>query len=116
MPDFSLEAEAGGLVAGVDEAGRGPLAGPVVAGAVVFLREPPAALAATAPTTSIVCAASATFWTPASTSPESRWSCNSKTRTNYCANSPPDRQHPRPGPPNQHTLMGEGTSRSADYR
>ena len=44
-PDLALEA-GGGRVAGVDEAGRGPLAGPVVAGAVVFLREPPAALAA----------------------------------------------------------------------
>jgi ribonuclease HII len=46
MPDFSLEAEAGGRVAGVDEAGRGPLAGPVVAAAVVFLAPPPPALAA----------------------------------------------------------------------
>ncbi len=46
MPDFSLEAEAGGLVAGVDEAGRGPLAGPVVAAAVVFLAPPAPALAA----------------------------------------------------------------------
>jgi ribonuclease HII len=46
MPDFSLEAAAGGLVAGVDEAGRGPLAGPVVAAAVVFLAPPPPALAA----------------------------------------------------------------------
>lgn len=36
MPDFSLEAAAGGLVAGVDEAGRGPLAGPVLAAAVMF--------------------------------------------------------------------------------
>ena len=40
MPDFSLEQElhARGfpLVAGVDEVGRGPLAGPVVAAAVVF--------------------------------------------------------------------------------
>lgn len=36
MPDFSLERSAGGRVAGVDEAGRGPLAGPVVAAAVVF--------------------------------------------------------------------------------
>ena len=44
-PDLALEAGAG-RVAGVDEAGRGPLAGPVVAGAVVFLRAPPAALAA----------------------------------------------------------------------
>ncbi|GGJ15691.1 ribonuclease HII [Neoroseomonas lacus] len=44
-PDLFLEAGAG-RVAGVDEAGRGPLAGPVVAAAVVFLHEPPAALAA----------------------------------------------------------------------
>ena len=43
-PDLSLEAGQG-RVAGVDEAGRGPLAGPVVAAAVVFLRAPPASLA-----------------------------------------------------------------------
>ena len=36
MPDFSLEQEAGGVVAGIDEAGRGPWAGPVVAAAVVL--------------------------------------------------------------------------------
>jgi ribonuclease HII len=36
MPTFSYERRIGGLVAGVDEAGRGPLAGPVVAAAVVF--------------------------------------------------------------------------------
>lgn len=36
MPDFALETEYGGRVAGVDEAGCGPLAGPVVAAAVVF--------------------------------------------------------------------------------
>lgn len=36
MPDFALELAAGGRVAGVDEAGRGPLAGPVLAAAVVF--------------------------------------------------------------------------------
>ena len=36
QPDFTLEAEAGCLVAGVDEAGRGPLAGPVVAAAVIL--------------------------------------------------------------------------------
>ena len=36
MPNFSLEKRAGGRVAGVDEVGRGPLAGPVVAAAVVF--------------------------------------------------------------------------------
>ncbi|MDP4840839.1 MAG: ribonuclease HII [Alphaproteobacteria bacterium] len=43
MPDFSFEQEAyetlkyKGFIAGVDEAGCGPWAGPVVAGAVVFL-------------------------------------------------------------------------------
>ena len=31
MPDFELENEIGGLVCGLDEVGRGPLAGPVVA-------------------------------------------------------------------------------------
>ncbi|MFC3442366.1 ribonuclease HII [Sphingobium rhizovicinum] len=37
MPDFSHEAlHHPGLVAGVDEAGRGPLAGPVVAAAVIL--------------------------------------------------------------------------------
>ena len=37
IPDFSLEIESGfDLVAGVDEAGRGPLCGPVVAAAVIF--------------------------------------------------------------------------------
>ena len=45
-PDFSLEAALGGRVAGVDEAGRGPLAGPVLAAALVFLAPPPDALAA----------------------------------------------------------------------
>ncbi|WP_145142773.1 ribonuclease HII [Roseomonas gilardii] len=45
MPDYSLELAAGGRVAGVDEAGRGPLAGPVLAGAVIFVAEPSAALA-----------------------------------------------------------------------
>lgn len=35
-PDFSLERAAGGLVAGIDEAGRGPWAGPVVAAAVIL--------------------------------------------------------------------------------
>lgn len=36
MPDFSFEDNCRGIVAGVDEAGRGPWAGPVVAGAVVI--------------------------------------------------------------------------------
>lgn len=36
MPDWSEEDKCQGLIAGVDEAGRGPWAGPVVAGAVVF--------------------------------------------------------------------------------
>ncbi|MBF9029517.1 ribonuclease HII [Rhodobacterales bacterium HKCCE3408] len=35
-PDFSQEIALGGRVAGVDEAGRGPLAGPVTAAAVVL--------------------------------------------------------------------------------
>jgi len=35
-PDFSLELVRGGIIAGVDEAGRGPLCGPVVAAAVIF--------------------------------------------------------------------------------
>ena len=47
-PDLSLEAAAGGRVAGVDEAGRGPWAGPVVAAAVMFgAGGPPAPLRAT---------------------------------------------------------------------
>ncbi len=45
MPDFAIESAHGGLVAGVDEAGRGPLAGPVVAAAVIFPAGVPAALA-----------------------------------------------------------------------
>jgi ribonuclease HII len=36
MPHYRFERAHGGRVAGVDEAGRGPLAGPVVAAAVVF--------------------------------------------------------------------------------
>ncbi|MEP1588046.1 MAG: ribonuclease HII [Tateyamaria sp.] len=36
MPDFSFETQIGGRVAGVDEVGRGPLAGPVTAAAVVL--------------------------------------------------------------------------------
>ena len=38
MPTLRLEDEAGGIVCGIDEAGRGPLAGPVVAAAVVIDR------------------------------------------------------------------------------
>lgn len=36
MPDFALEAGFAGPVAGVDEAGRGPWAGPVLAAAVIL--------------------------------------------------------------------------------
>ena len=45
-PDFSMEAAHAGPVAGVDEAGRGPLAGPVLAAAVLFHAPPAPALAA----------------------------------------------------------------------
>src|SRR5580693_2418313 len=38
MPDFAIERGCAGVVCGVDEAGRGPLAGPVVAAAVVIDR------------------------------------------------------------------------------
>jgi ribonuclease HII len=40
-PDLALQRKYGGLIAGVDEAGRGPWAGPVVAAAVIFIRKPP---------------------------------------------------------------------------
>jgi ribonuclease HII len=40
-PDLALERKYGGLIAGVDEAGRGPWAGPVVAAAVIFVKKPP---------------------------------------------------------------------------
>jgi ribonuclease HII len=36
MPSFALERKADGLVAGIDEVGRGPLAGPVYAAAVIL--------------------------------------------------------------------------------
>jgi len=36
VPDYALETAAGGVVCGIDEAGRGPLAGPVVAAAVIL--------------------------------------------------------------------------------
>ncbi len=38
MPDFAIERRCQGVVCGVDEAGRGPLAGPVVAAAVIIDR------------------------------------------------------------------------------
>ena len=38
MPDFAIERGCEGVVCGVDEAGRGPLAGPVVAAAVILDR------------------------------------------------------------------------------
>ena len=43
-PEQALLRKYGGPVAGVDEAGRGPWAGPVVAAAVIFLGEPPAGI------------------------------------------------------------------------
>jgi ribonuclease HII len=46
MPDFSHERRIGGIVAGVDEVGRGPLAGPVLAAAVILPRRLPRGLAA----------------------------------------------------------------------
>jgi ribonuclease HII len=39
MPDFVFESRAEGLVCGIDEVGRGPLAGPVFAAAVVLDRK-----------------------------------------------------------------------------
>jgi ribonuclease HII len=38
-PDFTLETALPGIVAGVDEVGRGPLAGPVIAAAVILDRD-----------------------------------------------------------------------------
>ena len=45
MPDYAYESQHAGRVAGVDEVGRGPLAGPVLAAAVVFTRGVPDGLA-----------------------------------------------------------------------
>ncbi len=45
MPDLAFESRHPGRVAGLDEAGRGPLAGPVVAAAVVFAAGMPDRLA-----------------------------------------------------------------------
>jgi ribonuclease HII len=39
MPDFAIERGCAGVVCGVDEAGRGPLAGPVIAAAVILDRQ-----------------------------------------------------------------------------
>ena len=39
MPDFEIEDSIAGIVAGIDEAGRGPWAGPVVAAAVIIDRK-----------------------------------------------------------------------------
>ena len=38
MPDFEMEMNHGGCVCGIDEVGRGPLAGPVLAAAVILPR------------------------------------------------------------------------------
>lgn len=46
MPDFTRELAIGGRVAGVDEVGRGPLAGPVLAAAVVLPPNLPSSLVA----------------------------------------------------------------------
>lgn len=45
MPDFAIERDCGGRVAGIDEAGRGPWAGPVVAAAVILPEDMPGELA-----------------------------------------------------------------------
>jgi len=43
-PDLALQRKYGGPIAGVDEAGRGPWAGPVIAAAVIFVGKPPAGI------------------------------------------------------------------------
>ncbi len=43
-PDLALQRKYGGVIAGVDEAGRGPWAGPVVAAAVIFVGKAPAGI------------------------------------------------------------------------
>ena len=43
-PDFSFEDQTAGIVCGIDEAGRGPLAGPVIAAAVILPRRLPSLL------------------------------------------------------------------------
>jgi ribonuclease HII len=45
MPDLSHERRVGGIIAGVDEVGRGPLAGPVFAAAVILPDKMPRGLA-----------------------------------------------------------------------
>jgi ribonuclease HII len=45
LPHFKFERAFAGIVAGVDEVGRGPLAGPVVAAAVILPRKLPRAVA-----------------------------------------------------------------------
>ncbi|HLG86332.1 MAG TPA: ribonuclease HII [Alphaproteobacteria bacterium] len=44
LPHFRFERTFAGIVAGLDEVGRGPLAGPVVAAAVIFPAKPPKGL------------------------------------------------------------------------
>ena len=43
-PNFDLEQEIGGIVCGIDEVGRGPLAGPVTASAVILPFDTPAVI------------------------------------------------------------------------
>ena len=41
MPSFAIESNFSGIIAGIDEAGRGPWAGPVVAAAVIVKKSLP---------------------------------------------------------------------------